>query len=259
MNQSELKKSLSDLPLGEIKYFESIGSTNDEALAWAANDARDMSLVVADEQTAGRGRRNRKWFTPPGTALAFSLVLRPTAHEEPHLSRLVGLAGLSVADPLVRRELSPRIKWPNDILLNGRKIGGILIESVWSGSDVDCVVIGIGINVLEGSVPHGRLLHFPATSLETALEEPVDRLELLHEILAAFGELRPRLGTDEFMKKWEQLLAYRGSQVQVEMGEEGSLIGSISGLNQDGTLQLRDEHGQPRTVPFGDVRLRPQA
>ena len=122
MNQNDLKIIFSKLPLGDVRYFDSIGSTNDEALAWAANDAKDLSLVVADEQTAGRGRLDRKWFTPPGTALAFSLILRPSAAERPDLSRMVGLAALSIIDSLLARGLSPQIKWPNDILLNGRKV-----------------------------------------------------------------------------------------------------------------------------------------
>src|SRR5215207_9230241 len=153
MNQNELKKSLSKLALGDVKYFESIGSTNDEALAWAANDAPDLSLVIADEQTAGRGRLGRKWFTPKGTALAFSLILQPTVDEKPHLTRIVGLAALAVIESLRARGLAAQIKWPNDIILMERKLCGILVESVWSGEDVDCAVIGIGVNVLKGSVP----------------------------------------------------------------------------------------------------------
>src|SRR5215212_3230661 len=98
MNQDELKKALSKLPLGEVKYFDSIGSTNNEALAWATKDANDLSLVIADEQTAGRGRLDRKWFTPPGTALAFSLIIHPTAGEKGYLTRIVGLAALTIVD-----------------------------------------------------------------------------------------------------------------------------------------------------------------
>ena len=174
MNQSKLNKLLSKLLMGDIKYFDSIGSTNDEALAWAAKDAKDLSLVVADEQTAGRGRLDRKWFTPSGTALAFSLILRPSPAERPHLSRMVGLAALSVTDSFLARELAPQIKWPNDILLNECKVAGILIESVWSGEDVDCIVIGMGVNILKGAVPDPDMLLFPATSLEDALGYPVE-------------------------------------------------------------------------------------
>ena len=228
-------------------------------LAWAANDAKDLSLVVADEQTAGRGRLDRKWFTPPGTALAFSLILRPSPAERPHISRMVGLAALSIGDSLLTCGLSPQIKWPNDILLNGRKVAGILIESVWSGEDVECIVIGMGVNILKGAVPDNDMLLLPATSLEDALGYPVERVEVLHDILAALILLRPRLRTDEFMAKWEELLAYRGEQVQVEIGSEGYVIGNVSGLGTDGSLQLRDQSGKSLTVQFGDIRLRPFA
>src|SRR5512146_539455 len=132
MNPNELKKALSKLPVGDVRYFDTIGSTNNEALAWATSGAKDLSLVIADEQSAGRGRLDRKWYTPKGTALAFSLILRPTAQENPYLTRMVGLAALAITDALQTRGLSAQIKWPNDVLLNGSKVAGILIESVWS-------------------------------------------------------------------------------------------------------------------------------
>src|SRR5918996_3412720 len=110
MNQNQLKKALSRLPLGDVRYFDSIGSTNNEALAWATSSAKDLSLVIADEQTAGRGRLDRKWFTPKGTALAFSLILRPTAGEKPHLTRVVGLAALAVTDSLRIHGLVSQVK-----------------------------------------------------------------------------------------------------------------------------------------------------
>jgi BirA family biotin operon repressor/biotin-[acetyl-CoA-carboxylase] ligase len=257
MNQNELNKTLSKLPLGDIKYFESTGSTNDEALAWAANDAKDLSLVIADEQTAGRGRLDRKWFTPPGTALACSLILRPTTDERPYVSRIVGLAALAVADTLRARRLTPQIKWPNDVLLLGHKVAGILVESVWTGEDIDCVVIGIGINVLKGSVPPQELLHFPVTSLEDELDDPPDRLALLFDILSTLINLRPQLGTDEFLSRWAQSLAFLGEQVQVEVEEKPPVVGQVLGLEQDGSLRLRDGYDKTVAVRFGDVRLRP--
>jgi BirA family transcriptional regulator, biotin operon repressor / biotin---[acetyl-CoA-carboxylase] ligase len=259
MNLNELKKSLSKLPLGDVRYFDTIGSTNDEALAWAAADTPDLSVVIADEQTAGRGRLDRKWFTPKGTALAFSVVLRPTPDERPHLTRIVGLAALAVAEPLRKHGLDAQIKWPNDILLQKRKVCGILIESVWSGEDVDCVVIGIGVNVLQTSVPPGEILQFPATSLETEFGQVPDRVEILRDILASLIELRPRLGTDEFLKQWENLLALRGEVVQVQMEKTPEVTGQIVGLDSDGSLKIRNEHGEFVTVRFGDVRLRPLA
>lgn len=259
MNQQAINRTLSNLPLGAIRYFDSIGSTNDEALAWAANDAKDLSIVIANEQTSGRGRLDRPWFTPPSTALAFSLILRPTADEKPHLSRIVGLGALAVADALGILGLAPEIKWPNDILLNGHKVAGILIELVWSGEAVDCVVVGIGVNVAKGSVPTTDILRFPAISLEHVLGEAPDRNKLLHDILTSFISLRPHLRSDSFIKSWEKSLAYYGQQVQVEMGTEQSVKGKIIGLESDGSLKLRDENGKIVPVRFGDVRLRPFA
>jgi BirA family transcriptional regulator, biotin operon repressor / biotin---[acetyl-CoA-carboxylase] ligase len=259
MNLNELKKSFSKLPLGDVRYFETIGSTNDEALAWAAADTPDLSVVIADEQTAGRGRLDRKWFTPKGAALAFSIVLRPTVEERPYLSRVVGLAALAVAKALRELGLDARIKWPNDILLQKRKVCGILIESVWSGEDVDCMVIGVGVNVLRESVPPEEMLQFPATSLEAELGQAPDRAEVLQEILALLIELRHRLGTEEFLKQWEDLLALRGETIQVVMEKTPEITGQISGLNSDGSLKIRNEYGEFVTVRFGDVRLRPLA
>lgn len=260
MNQNELKKALSKLPLAEIKYFESIGSTNDEALVWAASDAKDLSVVIVDEQTSGRGRLDRKWFTPAGTALAVSLILRPTADEKPQLSRTVGLAALAIAESLRASGLPTQIKWPNDVLIAGRKVAGILTESVWTGEEVDCVVIGMGVNVLTGSVPPADLLQFPATSLESETGYPLDRVEVLHEILAKLIELRPQMVTHEFMVRWESLLAFRNGQVQVEAGSNTPPVtGQIEGLEADGSLRLRNDRGEIITVRFGDVHLRPLA
>lgn len=259
MNRTEVKKSLSRLPLGDIKYFESLGSTNDEALAWAATDAPDLSLVIADEQTAGRGRLNRKWFTPSGTALAFSLILCPTTDEKLHLTRIVGLAALALAESLQRRGMAAQIKWPNDVLILGRKVSGILVESVWSGDDVDCVVIGMGVNVLKGSVPPAEVLQFPATSLEDELGQTLERTEVLYDILAALLELRPRMGTSEFIAQWNSLLAFHGERVQVETGTTPAVMGHVSGLDSDGSLRLQNDHGESMTVRFGDVHLRPLA
>jgi BirA family biotin operon repressor/biotin-[acetyl-CoA-carboxylase] ligase len=257
MNQDELKKALSKLPLGEVKYFDSIGSTNTEALAWATNDAKDLSLIIADEQTAGRGRLDRKWFTPPGTALAFSLIMHPMAEEKAYLTRIVGLAALAIVDVLQARGLVAQIKWPNDILLNGRKVAGILVESVWSGEEVDYVVIGIGINVLKGAVPPADLLQFPATSLEESLGPAVEREEILRDILAGIIALRPHLGTDSFIASWEKALAFRGEQVQIEEANGSFTVGKLLGLVPDGSLRLNDEQNNSITVRFGDVRLRP--
>ncbi len=259
MNESSLKKSLSKINIGGLRWFDSIGSTNDEALAWAAAGADDLSIVIADEQTQGRGRLNRRWFTPKGSALAFSLILRPSAPLRPHLSRTVGLAALSIADSCLNLGLAPRIKWPNDILLNGRKTAGILVESVWSGEDVDSLVIGMGINVYKDSVPPADMLQFPATSLEEMLGSAPKREDVLFNVLSALIRWRERMGSNELIHAWEEMLAFRGEQVEVKAGGEISITGKVDGLESDGSLRLKDAHDNSVIVRFGDVSLRPSA
>jgi BirA family biotin operon repressor/biotin-[acetyl-CoA-carboxylase] ligase len=260
MNENSLKKSLSKINIGGLRWFDSIGSTNDVALAWAAEGAEDLSIVIADEQTQGRGRLNRRWFTPKGSALAVSLILRPAAPMRPHLSRTVGLAALSIAESCLKHGLNPQIKWPNDILLNGKKAAGILVESVWSGEDMDSLVIGMGINIYKESVPSADVLQFPATSLEEMLgHEPPKREEILLNVLDAFIRWRERLGADELICAWEELLAFRGEQVEVKAGSEIPVTGKVDGLESDGSLRLKDAHDNSVIVRFGDVSLRPSA
>ncbi len=256
MDQQELTDTLAPLPVGEIRYFSSIGSTNDEAMTWASKGAGDLSIVVANEQTAGRGRFDRPWFTPPSTALAFSLILHPKPDEIPHLSRIVGLAALSIADALNKRGLAPQIKWPNDILLNGRKVAGILMELGWAGEEVNYVVIGVGINIAKSSVPATSILRFPAISLEHVLREAPNRAVLLRDILTSFIALRPHIQTASFMSTWERSLAWADREVRVEMGGDQVINGRITGLESDGSLKVTDAHGKTVTVRFGDVRPR---
>lgn len=259
MNETSLKKHLAKLNPGGLRYFDSIGSTNDEALAWAATGAKDLSLVVADEQTQGRGRLDRKWFTPKGSAIAMSLILRPTAPMRPHLSRTVGLAALSLADACLTLGLSPKIKWPNDILLDGKKTAGILVETVWSGEEADSLVIGMGINVEKSAVPLEESLQFPATSLEDVLGTTPKREEVISLVLTSLLRWREQIGTDGFIKAWEEKLAFRGETVQIRAGGEESVHGVLDGLESDGSLRLRDGHDKSVIIRFGDVSLRPSA
>ena len=259
MNESSLKKALTKINLGGLRYFDSTGSTNDEALAWAAGGAKDFSLVVADEQTQGRGRLNRTWFTPKGTAIAMSLILRPTPPMRTHLSRTVGLAALSIADACLTFGLPAQIKWPNDILLDSKKAAGILVETVWSGDEADSLVIGMGINVEKTSVPPEELLKFPATSLEQLLETAPKREEIILQVLNGILRWREQIDTEGFIRLWEERLAFRGEQVQVHAEDAKPIKGILDGLEADGSLRLQDAHGSPIMVRFGDISLRPAA
>lgn len=257
MNQDEIRKSLADLPLGGWRFYEQIGSTNDAALAWAAQDAPDLSLVCADEQTKGRGRGTRPWLTPPAVALAFSLILRPRPDEVPALQLFSGLGALAVCEAVGKLGLKPEIKWPNDVLSNGRKFCGILVEAVWQDQQVESVVLGIGMNIAPGSVPQQEELNFPATCLETETGHPLDRISLLHGVLQTLLAWRAKLSSDIFIQIWEQQLAFLGQLVEIRAEAGEGRFGRIEGLEKDGSLRLLSPEESRFTVQYGEIHLRP--
>lgn len=236
----------------------------------------DLTLVVADEQTAGRGRLNRRWFTPPGAALAFSLVLLPNPSWLPAeaqnggevLPRLTALGALAVCQALESRySLVAQIKWPNDVLVNGFKLAGVLVESAWEGERLSAAILGIGLNIASRSVPPAGELLFPATSLEDCLAAPVteaDRLALLKDILARILGWRTRLSGVEFIQAWQTKLAFLGEWVWIipAQAPSGSSQAGIKcrilGLEADGSLRAEDETGAIRRFVSAEVHLRPR-
>jgi BirA family biotin operon repressor/biotin-[acetyl-CoA-carboxylase] ligase len=256
MDQDEISAALAYLPLGGLRFFDSIGSTNDEALAWVGEGAQDLSMVVADEQTAGRGRSGQKWFTSPGSALAFSLILRPSTLERTVPARITGLGALALAQCCADLGITARIKWPNDILLNGRKAAGILVESAWAGNVLDASVLGIGLNVAATAVPPASQVTFPATSLETELGRPLERVGLLRDIVAALLAWRSQIASRDFIRAWEDALAFRGEEVLIGRDGERLLSGKLLGLETDGSLRLMSDD-MPTIVHFGEIHLRP--
>lgn len=278
MDQYSLETALADLYIPAIRYFAVTGSTNDIASAWAFEGAPDGALVVADEQTSGHGRGDRRWFTEPGMGLAFSLVLYPSGPSGVHvLPRLTALGAVAVRYALQRNyNIMPQIKWPNDVLIDKQKVAGVLAEAQWAGEQIKSAVLGIGINVASGAVSDELLpraeMNFPATSVEDALERKIDREELLHHVLKELLYWRPRIHTNDFLSEWESCLAFRGEWVQVTAGEsygkDGLPVsleqlpqpiqeGKVLGLNLDGSLKLLQKSGEIVTVRVGEVRLGP--
>jgi BirA family biotin operon repressor/biotin-[acetyl-CoA-carboxylase] ligase len=262
MERSKVGAALGNLPVGPWRYFDRLDSTNLEAARWVAQGAPDLALVVADEQTAGRGRLGRSWFTPPGAALAFSLIL--TEAVQPHLlARLTALGALAVNSALQEGyALATHIKWPNDLLAGGQKLAGLLTETTWEGESQGVTILGIGINVAPASVPADDGLLFPATCVETALGHPIDRWQLFAGVLGALLHWRARLASHEFWQAWEDRLAFRGEWVRVTSGQArpgsaGLYEGRVIGLNPDGALRLLSHSGEEVAVPNGELHLRP--
>lgn len=248
---------LSRLPVPAYRYYASATSTNDLALAWAASGAPDGALVVADTQTAGRGRMSRRWITPPGSALALSLVLRPTPQEMAKPALFSPLGGLALSIALESRfALHPAIKWPNDVLLNGQKTAGVLAESAWQDGKPLAVVLGIGVNVGLASVPPADQVQFPATCIQAAAGKPVDRYELLDALLTALFAWRKQLPAPAFLQAWEERLAFVGEQVQLIQPEQKPITGRLAGITPQGDLRLELPDGTLNSFAAGDVHLR---
>jgi BirA family transcriptional regulator, biotin operon repressor / biotin---[acetyl-CoA-carboxylase] ligase len=259
MDLNSLKNKLEGLPIADIRFFPRTGSTNEDALLWAAQGAKDGSLVIADQQTSGRGRLGRKWVTNPGSALAFTLILRLTKNEINHLSLFSPLGALAVSEAIKHKcHLQAQVKWPNDVLINRKKVCGILTESLWSDNKHIGLVLGIGINISPTSIPDRTELLFPATCLENECGYAIDREIFMHAVLDVFFQFRPKLGTTEYIHLWQEQLAFKNEVVQIENLEKPIFEGILQGVDEKGNLILLQTDGNIVVFSIGDVKLRPK-
>lgn len=256
-NKRTIANALVGLPLGTPLHFhESIGSTNDEARRLAIAGAPSGTLVIADEQTAGRGRAARSWSTPPGTAIAASFVLHPNiAVEQSGLLSLIG--GLAAALAIEEiTNLRPDLKWPNDVWLASNKVCGVLPEAsqtVISGRNiVEWVVLGIGINV-NGVPPTDIDLRHPATTLEVQTGYPIDRTQLLKALTHQLATLADEPDGENIRSQWNNRLLWRDEHVCVQLGDE-LIEGTIHEVNTHGQLLLRTNQDETRTISAGEIR-----
>jgi BirA family biotin operon repressor/biotin-[acetyl-CoA-carboxylase] ligase len=258
MLESDFQKAIKGLTFVHAEYFSSIGSTNDVVAEWAQEGVTGFCLAYADEQTRGRGREGRTWFTPPGSALAFSVLLNTKQSTEPNLLGLVsGLGALAVCEALENLfGLEPQIKWPNDVLLSGKKTCGVLAEAHWSGDQLQALVLGIGINVASSSVPSETELNFPAICIEEVLGQKAEPAKLLRSVLESLIVWKDKLNNPRFIEAWDKRLAFKSKHVWIE-GTENAVEGKVFSLARDGRLQLKLENGEVLAFDFGEIRLRP--
>jgi BirA family biotin operon repressor/biotin-[acetyl-CoA-carboxylase] ligase len=242
-----------------VLYFHTAASTNDVALELAARGGADGAVVIADGQTAGRGRRGHRWFSPPGSGLYVSMVLRPsTAAVDPQ--RATGLltlaAGLALSEALeTATGLGAAIKWPNDLFVGGRKLAGILAES--TTSDLGRVVLGYGVNVSTNAYPPE--LGDRATSVEAELGRPVDKAMLCAEtIVAVSRRYRDLLAGrfDAILDGWRRRApASRDARVSWR-SPSGLQDGVTAGIDDRGALLIRISD-RVETIVGGEVTWLP--
>lgn len=242
--------------VGENYYFHnSIDSTNDEAIRLGKEGALHGTLIVADEQTAGRGRAGKRWITAPHSAIAMSIVLRPDHISASDWPKVNAIAALAVVIALEGYGLSAEIKWPNDVLLDGKKTAGILLEGNWRADQAEFGVLGIGVNVEEGSLPPPALLDYPATYLMQRSTQSIARDELLFAILRSLISWIERLNTDDLIVNLNKHLAFIGQTVVID--DDAQLVGKLLGLGDDGNLRIMS-NGEELVLGYEHSSLRPK-
>jgi BirA family biotin operon repressor/biotin-[acetyl-CoA-carboxylase] ligase len=252
-----LRATLGERP---FRYFVQVASSQDVARSWALAepDLPTGAVVIAGHQTAGRGRQGRPWLSEPGTSLMCSIVLRPQIKpgQLPQITMAGSLAAAETVDALLPGRVA--IKWPNDILVNRRKIAGILSEATWFGERLAAVVLGIGINIrydFGSSELDGR-----ATSLECILGQPVDRHTLLAALLARVDHWTALLSSSTLVDTWRSWLSTLGRRVTVYLDPNQEFSESFEGLavgtEDDGALIVRLDSGEERRVRAADVSLK---
>jgi BirA family biotin operon repressor/biotin-[acetyl-CoA-carboxylase] ligase len=239
------------------RYYDEIESTNVEAKALANRGAPEGTVVIAEAQTAGRGRLGRRWTSPAGKGLLFSALLRPMLPmSDAHMLTLV--AACAAAEALESlAEVTVSIKWPNDLFIGDRKMGGILLEVAGEQDDVDWVVVGMGVNVNTEYAELPVALRKTATSLKMATGGPVDRSELLARLLLTLDAYYRHSLADGFERvvsdfRSRDYLLDRTVSVQTR---DGAVVGLASGIDERGALLVQLPHRSVRSFHSGDVTL----
>lgn len=239
-----------------IHHFTKLGSTNDHLKEMT--DAPEGACVVADEQTAGRGRRSRSWHSSPGDGLYLSVLLRPRPDSSAKIPLISLMAAIAVAETLVERGVAGvDIKWPNDVMVNERKISGILAEAASAGSNPSRIILGIGVNLNHKSFPPELSRTSTSIAIETGDRVVVDEFrDQLLEKIRRWYEVWKR--DDELIiNRWQQLSTYARDQRVVVTLDDEQIAGVTAGLNEAGALRLITDDGEMKTILAGEVmRLR---
>jgi BirA family biotin operon repressor/biotin-[acetyl-CoA-carboxylase] ligase len=240
-----------------IQLLASTTSTNEEAKRGARQGAPHGATWIAEHQTAGRGRQGRTWWSLAGESLLFSVLVRdaPAPSQLPQIALLAGLAVQSAVARALGRETDAKIKWPNDVVVNDKKVAGVLVEAMTTGPRVDAVVVGIGINVHTRAFP-GEIAD-RATSIALASaggRAPPDRAQILADVLASLDadlHVVTGYGLGLVRARLEAVDALRGRRVRGDAGDEGL----ASGIDDDGRLMVQRDDGVLARWVAGEVHL----
>jgi BirA family transcriptional regulator, biotin operon repressor / biotin---[acetyl-CoA-carboxylase] ligase len=249
----EVRDDLATRRLGtNLHYLSEIDSTNAYARRLAEQGAGEGEVIIAETQTRGRGRLGRSWVSPPFVNLHFSVILRPQLPPA-HAPQITLIALADTIGSFIR--MPPTIKWPNDILVGGKKLAGVLTESSCDPERIEFVILGIGVNLNYPVASMPEVIRERATSILALTQKEVRReafvRRLIQDLDRCYGELEER-GFDSLALRWEALFGLRGKKVRVEM-TDSIMVGTAKGIHRDGTLILEDGQGELQRIVAGDV------
>jgi len=241
----------------DIQVFQETTSTNDVMEKLARDGVAEGAVVFAETQTRGRGRLGRTWLSPLGKGLWFSVLLRPSLCPQ-ETTRLTVAAATALSRAIARQtSLVPEIKWPNDLLIRGRKVAGILTELRAEVDQVKYVILGIGVDVNQQAEDFPRELKAIATSLRKEAGQPFRRADLAAAMLEELDRDYARVCRGDFdgiAQEWEERCTTLGHQIGIRMGDRIT-YGRAEALDTDGALLVRTQHGHLERITGGDVTL----
>jgi len=256
LSPDEIQRGLATQRLGRrVHYFGEMDSTNVYAHQLAEEGAAEGEIVIAEGQTLGKGRLGRKWVSPPYLNLYLSVIVRPKLPPA-HASQITLMSAVALAETVQSFiAFPPDIKWPNDIMVRGKKLAGILTESSCEGDRIRFMVLGIGVNLNFPPELMPETIQDRATSIMMVTRRPVDRgaftCRLIQNLDRCYGDLEDR-GFSLMARRWESFFSLRGKRVRVEMTDE-KILGKALGIDTDGALLLEDDQGAVRRIVAGDV------
>jgi BirA family biotin operon repressor/biotin-[acetyl-CoA-carboxylase] ligase len=255
---AEVKAGLQTRCVGsEVVYFEQTDSTNEQARKLADSGAVEGTVVIADSQSGGKGRLGRNWSSPSGVNLYLSVILRPTISPR-FATQMTFLSAIAVAQAIEATGSSvPQLKWPNDVLLGGSKVAGLLNELNAETEQIHYLVLGIGVNLNMTAEQFPADLRTPATSLLLDGGKPVSRRQFTQALLQSLDQLYSdylKYGFKPIKEEWERRCNVLGKWVEVDC-QNRLQVGQVSGVDETGALLLQLAGGVTERILAGDVRL----
>ena len=258
---AEVKHNLKTTFIGkQVHYYERTGSTNDAALDLSGRSCEEGTIVIAEEQTKGRGRLGRSWYSPYGLGIYLSVVLRPAGVPPIYSPVFTMLSALAVADTVKSISgITPVIKWPNDVLVGGRKVSGILVQMKADPDKIDHLVVGIGVNLNQDKRDFPQEITVSATSLKACTGVKADRMKFLCRLLETFENyyivVRDRNDYQAIKDEWLKLSGILGKEVAIRT-LDGLIEGKVVDVSLTGSLDVECKDGTMKKVFSGDIVLK---